>query len=401
MKFILFLQVILLNLVVIVPAEAETLYNQPESKDSVLIKAHGLRDAYKFDKALKLYQQYCEYDSASNQALSGAAFCAFQLGMLNKSRTYYQKLLLHDSTNRQALNQLAAIAAKMKQYHLVRDLYQKLLVLDSSNAFYHKQMGMACEKLDKFREATMHLRHALMLNEKDTDAALKLANISYKLEQYPDALSTLKSALGHSPDNIALLRLMLKSYYRIDSTFKVMSTGVKLLSMGDTTNNILKMTGMAFFNIKAYQKAIELLTLLPEDQKTPSILYYLGISYREQFYLEKSRDAFDKAIKKGMPPHYERYFIHKSLTQLQLNDHQGAVETCIRGLEITKNDALLFHLARAYDSWYKDKTPAIRYYQKYLRSPDAAPLYREYSERRLKNLRETEHFNAPDTLSGN
>lgn len=401
MKFILFLQVILLNLIVIVPAEAESLYKQTESKDSLLIKANELRDTYKFDKALKLYQQYFEYDSVSNQALSGAAFCAFQLGMLNKSRTYYQKLLTLDSTNRQALNQSAAIAAKMKQYNQARSFYQKLLLLDSSNAFYHKQLGMVCEKLDKLREARLHLRYALTLNEKDTDAALKLANISYKLEKYPDALSTLKSAIGYSPDNIAMLRLMHKTYYRIDSSFKVMSTGVKLLSMGDTTNNILKMTGMAFFHIKAYQKAIELLTLLPEDQKTPSILYYLGISYREQFYLEKSKDAFDKAIKKGIPIHYERYFIHKSLTQLQLNDNQGAVETCIRGLEITKNDALLFHLARAYDSWYKDKTPAIRYYQKYLSSPEAVPLYSEYSERRLKNLRETEHFNTPDSLSIN
>lgn len=381
------------------PSGAQTNTDDVESIDSLLLKASTFRFHYNFEKALNLYQESLKKNPSSQEALSGAAFCAYQSGMLNLSENLYQKLLLQDSNNLQALANSASIAMKTKNYHKAKQLYLKTLALDSSNAFFQKQTGLVFEKLGQLSASAMHYQAALNLNNKDTDAALKLANISYKLEQYPDALSTLKSAIGHSSDNITLLRLMLKSYYRIDSSFKVMSTGVKLLSMGDTTNNTLKMTGVSFFNQKIYQSAIEFLSLLPEDQLTPSILYYLGISYRKQLYFEKSKTAFDQAIEKGMPPHFERYFIHKSLTQQALDDFEGAVKTCERGLEITKKDALLFHLARAYDSWYKDKQPAIRYYKKYLQSPEAINLYRNYAETRIKNLRETEHFNAQDSLS--
>ncbi len=333
------------------------------------------------------------------EALSGAAFCAYQSGMLNLAENLYQNLLLQDSTNVQALANSASIAIKMKNYPKAKRLYLKTLSLDSSNAFFQKQTGLVFEKMGQLSAAAYHYQAALNLNNKDTDAALKLASTAYDLENYEKALTTLQSALKNSPGNIALRRLKLKTYHRLDSTFQVMRTGYQLLLSGDTTNNTLKMTGVAYFNQKIYQSAIELLSLLPEEQLTPSILYYLGISYREQLYFEKSKAAFDQAIEKGMPPHFERYFIHKSLTQLALNDFEGAVKTCERGLEITKKDALFFHLARAYDSWYKDKQPAIRYYKKYLQSPEAIPLYRNYAETRIKNLRETEHFHAPDSLS--
>lgn len=369
-----------------------------QANDSILRAANKLQNNYQFEEALKMYKQHLEKESLSTEAITGAAFCAYQSGQLALSESLYQQLLFQDSTNKPALANLAAIAMKMNQYRKARDYYLAILSLNNKNAYFQKQAGLVFDKLGKPAKAIKHLQEALILNEKDTDAALKLASIYYTLENYENALNTVQSALHFSTENLALVRLKLKVYYRLDSNFMVMKTGHKLLQLGDTTNNTLKMAGVAYFNEKIYQRAIDFLSLLPEDQKTPSILYYLGISYREQFYFKKSEEALSQAIEKSIPSHFERYFIHKSLTQLKLDDYKGAVETCTRGLEITQNEALYFHLARAYDSWYKDKQPAIKYYEKYLQSARVSPLYEQYTLTRLQALKAIEHFSAPDSL---
>lgn len=65
----------------------------------------------------------------------------------------------------------------------------------------------------------------------------------------------------------------------------------------------------------------------------------------------------------------------------------------------SKENILLYHLARNYDLYYKDKKTAVEYYEKYLLTQDSDNVsFMNYSEHRISELKEYIHFDI-DTLN--
>lgn len=59
----------------------------------------------------------------------------------------------------------------------------------------------------------------------------------------------------------------------------------------------------------------------------------------------------------------------------------------------SRNKILLYHLARNYDSYYKNKKTDLLYYEKYLATYDSANNnYQEYSKYMVSELQKIFHF---------
>jgi tetratricopeptide (TPR) repeat protein len=83
-------------------------------------------------------------------------------------------------------------------------------------------------------------------------------------------------------------------------------------------------------------------------------------------------------------------------------EEQGLLEKSIKSYQIayksSKQNILLYHLARNYDLYYKDKSTALSYYERYLAMNDSdhIPLL-GYSKKRISELKEIIHFDTGNT----
>jgi hypothetical protein len=69
-----------------------------------------------------------------------------------------------------------------------------------------------------------------------------------------------------------------------------------------------------------------------------------------------------------------------------VNNFKMAIKYYKAAYEESKSGILLYHLARNYEVYYKDKAQAIAYFKRYLESDDTIKLAREYSRSRLNEL---------------
>ena len=82
---------------------------------------------------------------------------------------------------------------------------------------------------------------------------------------------------------------------------------------------------------------------------------------------------------------------HKDLAELYEKDDQfyKAYENYRAAYDYEPDEELLFHIAHNADRYYKDKTIALRYYQRYLKTNDNK--YRKYATQRIPQLKELIH----------
>ncbi len=365
----------------------------PAKYDSIIDKARQYERQFQFDSALSLYQKALKIDSSNVKILSKSGYCSYQNGLLNLSKKYYTQILQHDSINKNALAQLGNIALKRGNMMKAKDLFFKLTTIDSLNPYYQKKMGRIYTTLNMDSLAEKHLRNALSLNRKDMTTIESLAQLEYQMNKYDSALKTVKKGLLLDSINKKLRRIELRSYFKLKNYEQAIYCGEKLLHRGDTSTTVLKTTGVSAFRLKLYNRAINYLQQLSEEKKNMTINYYLGICYREVGKFDKSLVAFNKAIKKGIPAIYHRFFIQRGLAFEDLKEFPKAIKSYRRGYEITQNPVLLFHLGRMYDYFYKDKKPALSHYEKYINSGQKNRIYTTYSNQRIEELREHLHFN--------
>ena len=87
---------------------------------------------------------------------------------------------------------------------------------------------------------------------------------------------------------------------------------------------------------------------------------------------------------------------HRNLARIQNNDNnlKEAIKNYQWAYKYKEDPILLFYLAQASDTYYKDKSIAINYYDRYARSADTNEKYKRYARQRAQALREFLHQSA-------
>jgi tetratricopeptide (TPR) repeat protein len=184
-----------------------------------------------------------------------------------------------------------------------------------------------------------------------------------------------------------LLLLSAKSAFEQQHYESAIVTINKLLEKSDTTALLARLLGVSYFHLHDYNKVITCMQfLLKNKYDFEWIYYYMGLSFRELGYVSASISWLKLAVEKSISENTTTYYSQLGQTYEQMGEHQEAIRAYRAAYNFSKEGILLYHLARNYDVYYKDKSMAVEYYKKYLESDDTIRLAREYARKRMQDM---------------
>ncbi|GHN01445.1 hypothetical protein WSM22_29340 [Cytophagales bacterium WSM2-2] len=351
-----------------------------------LKQANEFIENFQYEKALEVLAAVS--DSTDIRIFLQSGYCHSRLGHHNAAIESYIYALKLDSLNRVALNQLGQMYSRNNRFTQAIDCYRKLIRIDSTNSFYYKQYGalMAQTGVADSIAAGLYAK-ALSLNPRDMEASAALGNLFLQAEDYEHLDTLVDKALAQDSLQAGILLLKAKSESAQHKYKNVIATVERILRWHDTQPIHVRLMGISYFQLNNYPKTLQCMNYLLENGvKSEWIYYYLGVSYREMKDIPKSIEAMNKAVEEGISENIGTYYSQLARSYEENKDFKNAIYYYQAAYEKSKSKILLYHLARNYDIYFKDKSTAISYYKRYLATDDTIRLAREYSKRRLESL---------------
>lgn len=371
-------------LIVTILLSACNAFSQEVHHTEIMREADLLINNYQFGQALSLLNTSA--DSMNISLLQRKGFCYSRLGNYSDAIIAYEGLRETDSLNRDALHQLGQLYSRNAQYVQAQVCYQKLIDLDSINSFYYKQYASVSVKANDIINGIANYLQTVKLNPRDFEAYAELGNILLEAEQYQFADSMLTRALD-TAENSQLRLLLAHAKFGEEEYEAVIENVGQLLIKSDTTPAYARLLGISYFQLDQYKKVIPCMQLLLRSGvKADWIFYYMGVSFQQLNDPKQGIIFLNSAIEESISDNISTYYTQLAMTYEEINDFKNAIRYYKAAYESSKSGILLYHLARNYDVYYKDKTPAQIYYKKYLNSDDTIQIAKEYSRHRLTVL---------------
>jgi tetratricopeptide (TPR) repeat protein len=351
-----------------------------------LKEAEEFANNYEFEKALGILRSI--KDTTDIRVPLQTGYCYYRLGNSKLAIESYSKALQLDSSNRIALIQLGQLYPKNNRLADAKICFEKLVSIDTANSFYFKQYASFASAINDQPLAQKLFWKALQLNPRDLECYALLGNIVLDFEDYHSLDSLVDKGLAIDSLQTALLLLKAKSQMGQQHYKDALTTIGQLLVKNYTLPAYARLLGISYFQLDEYAKVVKCMNyLLESNLKSDWVYYYLGVSYRELHDLPRSLENMNKAIEEGITDNIGTYYSQLARTFEEAKDYKNAIHYYHAAYEKSKSKILLYHLARNYDVYYKDKATAIVYYKQYLASDDTIKIARQYSRHRLDRLK--------------
>lgn len=385
------LSITLINLLVLFSFSVEAQENQ-----SAKVSAPELYNSFQFQRVI----QILESDSGKTSSDFHLLAKSYQnLGQDDDARSAYLEALKRDSTNVSYLNNFAEFCRKKKDYNEAILAYKKLISLDSTNAYYYKKLGSSYLKTTYSFLALTAFENAIQLNPRDVESKVLL--VEYYLENgyINNAEQLIQSYLKEHPVNRNFMMQAIKIAYRLKDYEDVVEKCELFYSTGDSSLVVQKLHGIASYHLKDYETAIQFMkTVVEVDSKSEILHYYLGLCYQDANQPKVAATFLEKAIDLGISNNIDTYYTRLGTVYEDLEDYEKSIQAYKVAYSKSKDKILLYHLARNYDVYYKDKTTALKYYQLYLEENDTTnETYFDFTKNRIQELKTAKHFSL-DTL---
>jgi tetratricopeptide (TPR) repeat protein len=340
--------------------------------------------AFQFEKALIVLDAV---DGQTMDILLRMGECFVRLGTSQKAIHPFERVLEMDSLNVTALNHLAQLYARNEDFGKALTACKRLIYIDSQNSYYYRLAGTMASHLDDLKAAMSLFRKSLSLNPADMQASLGLCNLLMKMEAYDSVDSIAGRALITDSTFKPMLLISARSAFEQGHYETVVPKINYLLEHSDTTALYARMLGMSYFHLGEYYNVIACMTyLLTHRHDYDWIYYYMGVATRELGDAASSIIWFKLAVDKSISRNTVVYYSQLGQSYELEGDYQGAIKAYRAAYNSSKDGILLYHLARTYDLYYKDKTTALAYYEKYLESDDTIRKAREYARSRMQDM---------------
>lgn len=357
-----------------------------------LKKALILKQQYDYNGALIALNKAIQLDSADLQIVSELADLHTVLGNYKKSLPYFMTIYKRDTTNRinaiRLCNAYLNVRSYKEPYKILLASYAK----DSNNLYVNKLLAISAMRTGHDSLAIVLFNKVISQNPTDLNNYLNLATLYQKKEIFSKAIEVLDKGYNVFPDEISLLSRIGDIQFAKRSYGKAAQTYEKFLCSGDSVHEVLKNLGISYYYEKNPQKGLDLLlkclTLKPNDPVTG---LFTGLCYKDLNEIDESIAYLNFASKIATP-----YYVSDIYNQLgniygQRKEYKTSVSWLKKAysLDTSKCD-VLFKIANTYDLWQKDKSPALRYYNAYLKSKKENTEYQqqltEYALKRKKIL---------------
>ncbi|WP_426671784.1 tetratricopeptide repeat protein [Mucilaginibacter sp. McL0603] len=364
-----------------------TFAQQQKVDDALLLEYYQTQ---RFADALDYLKRTYPEPITDLKTISSLAYTSQMAGKLADAEAYYQRIYEKDSTSVALLFSLGNINLRRGNSARALIYYKKILLRDSTNFNVYKQMATMAYNMGDFASNINYLQKANHLNPDDPDVASDLATIYINLKVYPRADTVVTKALAADTANLLLLREKAIIYYRTEKFPPTIALCTKLIAGGDGANDVINMLGVSYFMVKSYQDCITTLEILEKNKTaTETSYYYTAMSYKALKDQEKAIFYFDKAIKEAISINVDSYYSEMGDSYDKLHQLKNAVFAYQKSLLYDSKSVITYYvLANLYDSGLKNKTSAIKYYKKYIKTnpPEKQKSYLQYAKKRLTEL---------------
>ena len=357
-----------------------------------LSEAQTALDEKDYLTALSLYTSCYESDTTNIHCLYQSALAASKSGDNTTAKNLFLQLEKKDTLLQQTWINLGALYEEEENPPKAIKYYTRLHNDNPTNATYTRKLGRLYRSANNRIDAWKYYAMAYKTNPRDIKTAKGLAELAMVNSQAELADSIILAALKIDSTHIGLNLLRAKMMYKNKSYEETANILESVLSRYDFNTYYHKLYGYALVQIDSTNKAIFHLTRAlestPEDEK---VHYYLARAYEDIGDNKAAIFHFEKATDFSISPSLDKYF--KNLARLydEQKDLPKAIEAYKESYRYGQDPKILYYLARASDIYYKDKSIAIKYYSRYIKSKDDTKSYKAYAKQRKQYLKEVKH----------
>lgn len=382
------------------------LFNTPpegSDNETKLTEAKQLVLDYKFDTAIRLYQEIYKTDTTNIQILKDLESLYTQTSQNQLALDVTYKILKLDPDNRHYYIRSGLILKKIDEYKAAINIFKSVLETDHSNIYIISQIA------DIFRETNQvdsaYYYYALACDIKPTTSNLiKCADVLLKNKWNKGAMSFIERY--YSPKlhkSKVLQRIYGKSLYLSDSIIGAYNVFRKLYTEGDSSKLTTKFLGLTYWKSAYYSQGTKVLENFIQKDTTDYLAYYvLGRCYKKINKPNKSIKYLNKSLEIYQLNPESLIMIYKGLASSyeDLANFSKAIEyySLIKEEDET-NIYGEYKIAMIYDHELNNKTKALDYYNSLMtkmNAPNTPPndTMKKYCQSRIDKIKESDFWNA-------
>jgi cytochrome c-type biogenesis protein CcmH/NrfG len=203
------------------------------------------------------------------------------------------------------------------------------------------------------------------------------------------------TTLSHQPNDPRLWRRKADLAFEQDDLGTARRAYTRTLATGDSSATVFRRIGLIDVRRQQYARALPFLRhALRRDSTHSRTTLYLGVAHLRLDHLEQAKRHLQKTVDREAKGPITKALEHQGDMYSRRGDVSAALDAYRTALRLRpERRELYFRLATVYDEHYRDKTPAARYYRRFLRTTEEGlPELRQYAESRLDALRPTLHM---------
>lgn len=341
-----------------------------------------------FEAALEVAQDCHWNDSVLILPLLGTS--AYKVNNYKLAKNLLIRSIERGDTSILALQTLARIYEDEWNFPKAVKYATLYLKLDSNNASEWYRMGMIALKAELALESISAFAKTLNLNPHHFKARVKLSDILLQQKQGQEALPLIQQGLSLDSQNVLLLLQAGRTAYYVDSFSLAIDYYDKARDFIDLPVKHSRFKGIAHYRLNEFEEAITYLKAALVDTDKDYIHYFIGMSHLGLEEEEEAAVHFELALEESYSPRIPLYCDYLAGLHEGSDNWKEAIELYREAYRISGDPKYLIRLALAYERWYEDKRPAMRYLEEYINTGDKD--YREFAFGRLNILKEYEHM---------
>ncbi|MBD1384535.1 hypothetical protein IDJ75_04530 [Mucilaginibacter rigui] len=323
------------------------------------------------------------------KALGQLAYTCNMAGRLAEAEGYYQRIYVLDSTNTSVLYSLGSLNLRRGNTTKAEGYYKRITARDTTNFMVYKQLAQISHDKSDIPSFIGYLQKANKLNPAEPDVASDLSDMYVSIKFNDQAEKVLSLAIAADPENIVLLKSLMKLQYAQKKWPETINTCLKLVDNGDMSSFVLNKLGVAYYNTKNYECSISTLLNISANEQGENSYYYTALAYKELKDYPMAISYLSKTIEAGISPNTASYYGEMADSNEKLFKYKKAAAAYQKSLQFDEKPMIYYLLANLYDSNLKDKNSAVKYYKKYLalKPPvNKQKNYIDYSKSRIAAL---------------
>ena len=363
-----------------------------DTKDQNALVLEKTADIYQtignYNKAIASYSEALTIEEKSQLKIKLANVYA-TIGYKNKAIELYEDVFKKDSSNLLVANNLGKLYLRELKPKSAEQLFRYLKIQDTLNPNYPYQLGKALALQRKKLQMGQSYIDAFTIDTLHLNSIYEVAKFFKTINVRDTSRIFIEKGLKIDSTNINFLQLKANDQYFEKEFEAALVTLKKLEELNFKSTNTYEMYGMSYFNLEKIDSAeIYFKKALKMDRKNPKILYRLATLEYQRENFKIARLLTMQSIMYSKPDHDKQYMLLGIMAKNEF-DYKSAVNYFDEAVKNNRSNVdALFELAFVSDSYYEDKTMALRYYEQFIeRFESKSPKLTKYASERIKQLR--------------